>query len=637
MSKKHTKKSSAAEKKSSSDKDNLLTEGFITNFFKAAKQNKATDLSPEAESTSTLEAHSANSQNSEEVSMADFSAEQIEAAERLAGISGKSVAEILAEFKAQEQKTNTSSSSSSSSSFSTLSSASSTSENEKNPLVNEEPTSDADSPKKRSRFRKPKIDDYLLDLVAQREAEQLAEQQARAESNAEPTYFEDFLLESQLLKNLHQQNYFRATDIQAKCIPLALNGQDVFGTAATGTGKTLAFLVPAIQYLFDVNSRNNRNNKECSVLVVAPTKDLVLQIYYEAEYLLEGTPFNVDYLLGKSENESYTPEEATEKFSQNQIIIATPGRLANELKEGKLYAGSVKILVLDEADRILEIGLGEDLRTIHQHTKARRNSLLFSATPDAKVVNFFKEIASNNPVMVEASHSRSEKRKITQYYYHADSFEHKLDLLSAIIKDQNLDRTMVFVKKKENIPQVYKHILRHSGMKVTRIDGDMDKDARQRAIGLFDQGKVQVIVTTDLLSRGIDIEKVKAVINFDIPYDADTFVHRIGRTGRIGEKGLAISLVEAHDYVHLGKVMRYLREIIPARIHPGFEPQTSVAANALSPRPSQKDKEGKGKSKNKTEKKSKAKDKPKAKERTRDKKNKGFPKKFLAKKQAEFN
>lgn len=210
-------------------------------------------------------------------------------------------------------------------------------------------------------------------------------------------------------------------------------------------------------------------------------------------------------------------------------------------------------------------------------------------------------------------------------------------LLAQIIADQKLDRTIVFVNKKENIAPVYKYLIKHPAkLKVTRIDGDKDKEQRQRAIGLFDEGKVQIIVTTDLLSRGIDIEKVKAVFNFDMPYSAETFVHRVGRTGRIGEKGLAISLIEAHDYVHLGKVMRYMREIISARIHPSLEPQTSVHPNALMPKQVKKDKDSK---KSKASKKIAKKDdtKKKVKVRHHEKANKGYPKKFLAKKQNELN
>lgn len=475
------------------------------------------------------------------------------------------------------------------------------------------------------KFKKPKLDRHLLQLVALNEQDKEQARAVRQEQGEIDNYFENFQLEPQLLHNLFKQDFYRATDIQYKTIPLALEKHDILGCAATGTGKTLAYLIPAIQHLYDLTSKT----RECKVLVVAPTRDLVTQIYEQAEILLAESNFRVAMVIGsESTEDANSLENVIEKFAINHMIISTPGRLSNHLQSGELDLSSVEILVIDEADRTLEIGLRQDLALIDQATKGRLNTLLFSATLNHAVDSLFNAIALNTPVQIMANHSRAEKNKLIQCYYHCDNQEHKLKLLINIIKEFNLDKTMVFVKKKEDVTRVYKYIMNSKmGVRATQIDGDMSQEQRQRALGLFKDNKVQVIVTTDLLARGIDIEQVKAVINFDLPYDGDTFVHRIGRTGRMGAKGLAISLVQAHDYQYLGKAMRFMREIIPARVFPGLEPQTKVHPDALSPPKKVKVK----KSKEETAKKDKKKDQSKTKLRQRITKNKGYPKKFLSK------
>lgn len=510
-----------------------------------------------------------------------------------------------------------------------VSNAKATASQEKTVANIEQEASEFDStiaPKRR--FKKPKLDKHLLLLVQEHNNEKEQAKQQRLEQGEVDNYFENFGLEYVLLHNLFKQDYYRATDIQRQVIPVALEKRDVLGCAATGTGKTLAYLIPAIQHLFDTETTDNH----CRILIVAPTRDLVVQIAQQAELLIADTRYQVGTITGAQDLVFQSLEDVATIFEQHAIIVATPGRLATHLTQHQLDLSTVEMLVVDEADRTLEIGLGADINIIDLATKHRHNTLLFSATLNSAVEELFKGIALNNPVQLTGNHSKAEKNKLTQSYYHCDSQEHKLDLLAALIKEYNLDRTIVFVKKKEDVTKVYKFLNKQRmNIRCTQIDGDMNQEQRARALGLFRDGKVQVIVTTDLLARGIDIENVKAVINFDLPYDGDTFVHRVGRTARMGNKGIAISLVQAHDYQYLGKAMRFMREVIPARIFPGLEPRTSVNPDALKGVRKPKEKKIRDLEKERKEKKEKREEKQKVKQRHRVTKNKGFPKKFLAK------
>ncbi|MFC6276193.1 DEAD/DEAH box helicase [Psittacicella hinzii] len=485
---------------------------------------------------------------------------------------------------------------------------------------------------KSKKFKQPKLDKKLLELVAAKKEQKAKEKETRAALGEVDRDFTNYFLPEALQANLLANDFAKATDIQAKAIPLISEGKDVLISAQTGTGKTLAYLIPAIERLFSLPPSAQR---KCRVLIIAPTRDLTFQIYEIAQKLLARTHYKVAAFVGKlvgEQNKFDDDEEAFNTFEHHQLVITTPGRLVKQvLTNGDIDLTGVSLLILDEADRLLEMGSGADIELIHQHTPARENTVLVSATLGQKVVDLFSEIALNNPVTIEGSHSRAEKNTLTQYYYHADSIEHKKDLLVNLIKDLNLNKVIVFVRKVDTVAPLAKYIMNQRfGLRATSISGEMDKDERERALGLFKSGKVQILVTTDLLARGIDIEDVKAVINYDLPYDGATFVHRVGRTGRFGKRGLAISLVQAHDYQYLGKAMRFMKEVIPARVFPGLEPQTSVNPNALQGKTKVKRKEDKEKLKKAEQKAKKEKLKAKEKHRQRKQKNKGFPKKFLA-------
>ncbi|RIY32174.1 hypothetical protein CJP74_05255 [Psittacicella melopsittaci] len=492
--------------------------------------------------------------------------------------------------------------------------------------LNQEVEAPANEPEvkveKKKKFKQPKLDKKLLELVAEKKAQKAQEKAQRMAQGEVDRDFNNYFLPVKLLANLQQHGYNRATDIQAKAIPVIAEGHDVLISAETGTGKTLSYLIPAIERLFTLPPGVQQH---CHVLIVAPTRDLVSQIHALAQELLANTYYKVASFIGDINNTSgkQDREQAFTIFSQHQLVITTPGRLVKQLEtNGDIDLTGVSLLILDEADRLLEMGAGEDINKIVQHLPKRENTVLVSATLEQRVVDLFSSIALNNPVTIRGSHSRAEKNTLTQYYYHADNIEHKKELLVNLLKDLALTRTIVFVRKVDTVQPLAKYIMnQRMGLRATGISGEMTKEERERALGLFKAGKINVLVTTDLLARGIDIEDVKAVFNYDLPYDGATFMHRVGRTGRFGKKGLAISLVQAHDYKLLGKAMRFMKVVIPAKVFPGLEPTTSVSPDALK---------GERKVKQKDNQKKKKEQKPKVKVRARDKKNKGYPKKFAA-------
>ncbi|WP_119534099.1 DEAD/DEAH box helicase [Psittacicella gerlachiana] len=486
----------------------------------------------------------------------------------------------------------------------------------------EEQAKEEQAKHKKKKFKSPKLDKRLIQLVAEKKELKEQEKAKRQGQDETKQLFVNYDLPKRLEENLAKNNFTRATNIQAQAIEAINEGHDILISAETGTGKTLAYLIPALDAIF--YPKTSRPSKKCKVLVVAPSHDLATQIYNLALKLFEKTFYNAYAFIGEKKGLSreLNAQETLEVFDNHELVITTPGRLANQLLENPdLDLSEVSFLVLDEADRLLEMGMMDDIKVINEALNPNITRILASATLNNNVESLFNTIALNKPLIIQGSHSRSEKNTLTQYYYHADNIEHKKKLLISLLSELKLERIIVFVNKIDSVQPLVKFIMNQKmGLRATGISGELSKEERERALGLFKSGKVNILVTTDLLARGIDIENVQAVFNYDLPYDGATFVHRVGRTGRLGKRGLAISLVQAHEYQFLGKAMRFMKVIIPAKVYPGLEPTTSVSADALKGK-----KKLKLKDKSKNQKKA---DKPKVKVRARDKKNKGFPKKF---------
>ncbi|WP_032093065.1 ATP-dependent RNA helicase SrmB [Necropsobacter rosorum] len=380
--------------------------------------------------------------------------------------------------------------------------------------------------------------------------------------------FEDFDLAPELLKAVRQKGYTRPTAIQAQTIPAAMEERDVLGSAPTGTGKTAAFLLPALQHLLDYPRRKPGAPR---VLILTPTRELAMQVAAQAEALAGFTHFSIATVTGGVAYHNHG-----EIFNKNQdIVVATPGRLLQYIKEENFDCRAVEILIFDEADRMLQMGFGQDAENIAAETRWRKQTLLFSATLEGDVLTDFAARLLNDPVLIDAEPSRRERKKIQQWYYHADSNEHKIKLLARFIEQEQVSRGIVFVRRREDVREL-SEILRKRGIRSTYLEGEMAQTQRNNAIDKLKTGLVTVLVATDVAARGIDIDDISHVMNFDLPYSADTYLHRIGRTARAGKKGTAVSFVEAHDYKLLGKIKRYTQELLKPRLIDGLAPRTKA-------------------------------------------------------------
>ncbi|MGY6090042.1 ATP-dependent RNA helicase SrmB [Avibacterium paragallinarum] len=380
--------------------------------------------------------------------------------------------------------------------------------------------------------------------------------------------FEELDLAPELLKALAKKGYQRPTAIQLESIPAAMAERDVLGSAPTGTGKTAAFLLPALQHLLD-NPRRKLGTPR--VLVLTPTRELAMQVAEQAEQLAQFTNLDITTITGGVAYQNHG-----EVFNSNQdLVVATPGRLLQYIQEENFDCRAVEILIFDEADRMLQMGFGQDAEKIAAETRWRKQTLLFSATLEGELLMDFAGRLLNDPVQIDAEPSRRERKKIQQWYYHADSDEHKVKLLARFIEQEKVNKGIIFVRRRETVREL-SDILRKRGIRSTYLEGEMAQTQRNNAIDKLKNGVVTVLVATDVAARGIDIDDISHVMNMDLPYSADTYLHRIGRTARAGKKGVAVSFVEAHDYKLLGKIKRYTEELLKPRIIEGLEPRTKA-------------------------------------------------------------
>jgi len=394
------------------------------------------------------------------------------------------------------------------------------------------------------------------------------------------TTFSELELDECLLDALQDKGFTRPTAIQAAAIPPALEGRDVLGSAPTGTGKTAAYLLPAMQHLLDFPRKKSGPPR---ILIVTPTRELAMQVADQARELAKHTHLDIATITGGVAFMNHA-----EVFSENQdIVVATTGRLLQYIKEENFDCRAVETLILDEADRMLDMGFAQDIETISAETRWRKQTLLFSATLEGEAIADFAERLLNDPVEVEADPARRERKKIQQWYYRADDLQHKTALLIHLLKQPEVTRAIVFVRKRDRVHEVCTW-LREAGINTSYLEGELVQAKRNEAIKRVVEGRVNVLVATDVAARGIDIEDVSHVINFDIPVTADTYLHRIGRTARAGKKGIAISLVEAHDHLLLGKISRYIKEPLKSRVIDELRPKTRVPNEKLKGKPSKK-------------------------------------------------
>lgn len=394
------------------------------------------------------------------------------------------------------------------------------------------------------------------------------------------TTFSELELDESLLDALRDKGYDRPTAIQAEAIPPAMEGRDVLGSAPTGTGKTAAFLLPVMQHLLDFPRHKSGPPR---ILILTPTRELAMQVADQARELAKHTHLDIATITGGVAYMNHA-----EVFSENQdIVVATTGRLLQYIKEENFDCRAVETLILDEADRMLDMGFAQDIETIAGETRWRKQTMLFSATLEGEAIRDFAERLLQEPVEVEADPSRRERKKIQQWYYRADDLQHKTTLLVHLLKQPDVQKSIIFVRKRERVHEMVSW-LREAGINSCYLEGEMVQAKRNEAVKRMTDGRVNVLVATDVAARGLDINDITHVFNFDLPRTADIYLHRIGRTGRAGRKGCAISLVEAHDHLLLGKIGRYLNEPLKPRVIDELRPTSKLPSEKSNGKPSKK-------------------------------------------------
>jgi len=366
--------------------------------------------------------------------------------------------------------------------------------------------------------------------------------------------FESLNIIEPILKAVKEEGYTIPTPIQAESIPIILRGSDLLGSAQTGTGKTAAFAIPILQ-LLSVNKVFDRKRKIRS-LIVTPTRELAIQIGESFNAYGRHTGLTNTVIFG---GVNQNPQTAT-LLRGVDIVIATPGRLLDLLNQGFLNLRDVEILVLDEADRMLDMGFIHDVKKILALVPVKKQSLFFSATMPPEIVKLAATIL-HNPARVSVTPVSSTVDIIKQYVYFVDK-GNKNALLVDILKDQDIKTALVFTRTKHGADKVVKILLKHN-ISAEAIHGNKAQNARQRALTNFKAQTTRVLVATDIAARGIDVDDLEYVINFEMSNIAETYVHRIGRTGRAGAKGTAYSFCDAEEKEYLRDIEKLISKRIP--------------------------------------------------------------------------
>jgi ATP-dependent RNA helicase RhlE len=356
-----------------------------------------------------------------------------------------------------------------------------------------------------------------------------------------------------LLKSLQEEGYTIPTPIQNQAIPIVLKGKDLLGCAQTGTGKTAAFAIPILQLL---SANRSFGNKKIRSLIVTPTRELAIQIAESFKNYGRHTHLSSTVIFG---GVNQNPQVRTLQHGVD-ILVATPGRLLDLMNQGYISFKEIEIFVLDEADRMLDMGFIHDVKKIINVLPAKRQSLFFSATMPPEIVKLSETIL-RNPLKVEITPESPTVDIIKQYIYFVDK-GNKSALLLDIFKDKNIKTALVFTRTKHGADKVVK-VLEKNNIRAEAIHGNKAQNARQRALANFKAQTTRVLVATDLASRGLDVEDMEFVINYEIPNISETYVHRIGRTGRAGAEGTAYSFCDAEEKPFLRDIEKLIRKKIP--------------------------------------------------------------------------
>jgi superfamily II DNA/RNA helicase len=386
--------------------------------------------------------------------------------------------------------------------------------------------------------------------------------------------FEALGLSAPLLDAITRAGFSKATPVQEQAIPAALKGTDLMVSAQTGSGKTAAFMLPSLNKLSSTGANSGRG---VQILVLTPTRELAMQVSDASAVLgsqIKG--LRVATVVGGM------PYGAQLKALSKRVdvLVATPGRLIDHLNAKRVDLSTVHTLILDEADRMLDMGFIEDIQTIMSRTPATKQTLLFSATLDGTVARLAQTMM-RNPQRIEISTPQTRHEQITQSLLYADDGAHKRRLLDHILRDASVDQAIVFTATKRGADDLAE-ALNEQGFAAQALHGDMNQRQRTRTITSLQRGRLRILVATDVAARGIDVQTISHAINYDLPMQAEDYVHRIGRTGRAGRNGKAITLAEHRERHKVKRIEHFIGHPIPSEEIAGLEPRRASAAKPAS-------------------------------------------------------
>ncbi|MDB3991140.1 DEAD/DEAH box helicase [Gammaproteobacteria bacterium] len=388
--------------------------------------------------------------------------------------------------------------------------------------------------------------------------------------------FKNLGLSDELLNTIQKEGYSEATPVQERAIPLINKGMDILAGAQTGTGKTAAFALPILNRLQQSKSKK----RKVRALILTPTRELAAQVNNSFRTYGIALPFKTIEIFG---GVSMRPQKSKLKKGVD-IVVATPGRLLDHLSQNTIDLSGVEVFVLDEADRMLDMGFKRDIEKVIKQLPERRQNLLFSATFPKEIQKLASRLL-NSPKKIQVASENSTAEKVKQTVYPVDQ-SRKRELLIHSIKENNWFQVLVFIKTKRAADKLTRQ-LNKKGILSDTIHGNKTQAARSKALEGFKKGKVQVLVATDVAARGIDIDLLPVVINFNLPMVAEDYIHRIGRTARAGKEGEAISLVCAEEFNLLSDIERLLKFRIPREDIEGFETTQHLNTTNLKPKNNQ--------------------------------------------------
>lgn len=367
--------------------------------------------------------------------------------------------------------------------------------------------------------------------------------------------FSDLPLDHRLLKTLAQKNFEEPTEIQRLAIPHAMLGKDLIASSKTGSGKTLAFLLPAVHRVLKTKSLSKKDPR---VLILAPTRELAKQVFLQLKWVISGHPLSATLILG---GENFNDQVKSLRRNP-QFVVGTAGRVADHVEGKSLFLNGLELLILDEADRMLDLGFAKELKQINRAADHRkRQSMMFSATLDNAELHQLTETLLKAPQRISVGSANEQHLDISQRFILADHIEHKEALLARLLQEESYQQIIIFTATRADTERL-SEMLVSQGMQSVALSANLTQSQRSNIMNGFSRGQGQILVTTDVASRGLDLLNVSLVINFDLPKLADEYVHRVGRTGRAGNKGQAISLVGPKDWNSFVNIKAFLQQSI---------------------------------------------------------------------------